>query len=261
MKKILALLALMFISAAFFIACEKNVTETSNNENATVNNATKFANPYNTVGIKHNQGLDYVFNELSNTDLNGLSKQEVIDIVKKSCESYDKSICLSITDITTANAIVDAMITNDMFTDNNNFTSLVNNAKNITSEQAKYLSKVAFLMGNKMTNEEMTTAVEKIENEVNTVIINREEKNKILIVTAVAKNSYCYWNTNADKWVKMFDSKTKGASISGSDACGAAVGVGVGTVIVPGAGSVGGAIGGAFGASSVAAVIRFWNWL
>ncbi|MER3328116.1 MAG: hypothetical protein WC121_04885 [Candidatus Kapaibacterium sp.] len=173
------------------------------------------SNPYDSVGIKHNETLDYVLNHCDSTVFSGVW---VDDNLIDSITYYIDEYLVSIND-TTGMSLYKNYI--DDWVKFENPDSLVNQYRNllisstaITSRDSLYSTKILDLavdiMNNTYTSTEMYNKVDSLESEILSVSWNTNEKQSLVSIS-LYKHSLDYHITNGSspKKVNIIQASTK----------------------------------------------------
>lgn len=231
-KIILATLTILGIVA--FIACQKETNIIENTKQTLTVEDFKF------VGVEHNNGLDYIFDNLKLLNQNDGNKStiESIDItilIKKYASEYIESKnSNSIVNFETKKGIdlIHRIKTENQLKFANSELNLYPDSlkANYSTGLIILLDELDIVMKNENTDLlEAIRAIEKIEN--NESIDNLSDMEKMIIFTScsMAKSSLSYWNENYDKWKYLFGNNQKSwwpdwKEIGLSDAGGAVIG-------------------------------------
>ena len=270
---LLSLIAISFFVSIFITSCQKDVMLNKDNQFN-----------YEKVGIQHNQGLDFVYNYLSEQKLNGnlknaknilsISEQGTYKFLQENNLITDNNVDIAIKEASVPFAIYKSNLQNNLKSGNleklwpDNVDSL------LTNIQKQYLNKLDNIININQGNlDAMLINIEKLEVNIKENV-STDNQPILLSSCAIARHSFQYWHDNIDKWNELL-SNTSLKSIKsfswgevgkndvaygvGGGVAGAIVGgsVSVGVLTIPGwaAGAIGGAVGGSIGN----AILQLWD--
>ena len=274
MKKYKLILAIIVISFSnLFISCEKNDPIENQNEIT--------PNEFNYVGVEHNQGLSYIYDELNTfvttKSEKSLSIDNLFDLVKTYANGFylnsqaTQALLSKSTEISEAQ--IEATLAyyktqSEQEIDNSSFIDSCLTYGNISQAQKSLLFELLNGMDTAEDLDDIIALVDYINTEAANTFSDPVDLVIIYCATSVAKNSSEYWLLHLNDWVDMFDQNTTkedsdwdwrstaksdvtgavGGAVGGAIAGAAAGGVGA----LPGAGI--GAVAGAVGGSAADAV-------
>lgn len=287
-------IVLIAFYAIFFQGCNNDWEDLSKTkeipENGileSINFSEVYVNPYDYVGKYHNDGLNYVFeNYYKRPMMKSLSEEAKDDILRNLIFEY----C-------TENPIVDGFKNDSSIIFEKVITKSHDNKIFINEKQQQFFEQVWSLYRNQVASspQDFITRINKIEANISISELTEIEKVQLLVSTAVAKFSACFWmdqmllknqtttlktrSTEAD-WLDWFRDvfMPKAEKVLEADFAGAAAGAVEGLVfggavgsIVPGAGTITVAITGAVTDGAKGAIVnstlegigvnwKFWTW-
>lgn len=268
-KLIIAVMVMFGITA--FMSCEKE------DENKNLNSIELIPSQFEYVGVEHNKGLEYIYNELKKDISSTKTKDELFFNVEKHCNEFyahsevikdylQESKNISSQQLKTVRANYENHKSHNSYLD-----STIANSN--LSEVTKSLL-VELMAG--IDAAVILDDINLITNEINNKAINLISDSTELIIlfttTNVLSYSCLYWSENLEEWEALFGNSNKSIAkfswgeLGKADAVGA-VGGGVtglicGAIFGPGALVVGGvgALAGGVGASAGDAVSQLWPW-
>ena len=242
MKKVnLILIALVAIIGVQFVGCE-GASKAPNQTEAVaelikLNNNQNFVNPYNYIGIEHNQGLEYVYDELLKDE--NISHENIREGSTRYMVEFLESIGTEnpVEDIDLGVQILQGL-------DSESLPRLVHDYINnevFSSNVKGYFEEMFSLVEQGMSSQDLSIEMNKIcQNASNQ--LNEDDQIYVFSVASVLDNSYMYWEQNAEKWATMINEKKELGKVStpslggffmadGIAAVGAIIGGGVSSLI------------------------------
>ncbi len=239
-KFYLQLLSGMFL-IIMFNSCENFSNQVIQDE--------KFVNPYEYIGVLHNEGLDYALNiagskigsEISIEDISGLATSFILSNPKSNFMNYNSENYKELAELFLSEM-------NEGY--NKHILEYPILQEGTISNQYLFKLREVFHNIDFIDSVQSFIQIKRLEKEIWTSQISEEDKTILLCMSSVGKNSYSYWKKNLTKYIKL-DSKSEDfwkvaleiveADFEGGLAgfiVGAIIGGVGGTLIMPGVGTV-----------------------
>lgn len=268
-------LTLSVIMSLFFFSCQKNEIEPTNEPF-----------DYEQIGIEHNKGLDYVFENLKKEELSGkLSIERVdnlFDLTKQATISFTKtSVITKNIDYSKLPLIFQTFNHNKLKSaGTDELTTSIETEIELSQLQILFLNRLDEVMSNlKIGFQPTIEKIKDIELDIKKQCSN-EESELLLAATVVGRYSLEYWQNNYEKWIFELSggeitinaSTLKSAhstkdwdwfwdtlgDMGKSDVVGGAIGAGVGA-LAGGIGAAPGAVAGACYSSAGRGIVALYD--
>ena len=262
MRKIKNRLVIIIITMIAIIT----FTNCDNEETSNIGNSKNYIESLKAVGIEHNNGLNYVLQELQKLKSEGkLDLSSVGSILSLTREKTKDFLGIDNTVINSDNrdlAVEFSGYSFDWVENNYNSTWYTSTYAELTPKQKNLLGMLDKAIDDPTLDLNATLDVFKNVRE-KTMECSEEERIVIIAAIEIGTNSLKYWSENMSKWSELFSSRSKRwfnwKKLVKSDLKGAASGA-VGGAFSGGlAGAGAGALGGGLGASAGSAVSQLWD--
>ncbi|MBN1639262.1 MAG: hypothetical protein JW866_09855 [Ignavibacteriales bacterium] len=198
LNNFIVVIVVVFIAFAYFTSCEDKISEPDKN-------ISSFVNPYAYVGEVHNEGLDYILNDLNEEAKTKKNKLNKIGSKQEFNSELIKFVNNSQTKFLTSKGYQPEEISSILGSDIFNYCKKmgkVNDDSLITlysEKQIYYLNIVNEIIETENDLENLKIKLNKLEEQVFNEL-GDEEAMPILIATSVALNSSIYWEENYQIW-------------------------------------------------------------